>query len=70
MMLLIIIVYVGAIIILIGYICAVCPNFVVESFNKGLFLIVSLSLMNLRFYFISSLNFSKSNTISDYFFSS
>jgi len=35
-MLMLLIVYVGAIIILIGYICAICPNLILSSTNRGL----------------------------------
>lgn len=69
--LLIVIVYVGAMIILIGYICAVCPNFVTRSSTVSNYLF--LFLVVFIFYFSISLsfrqNYSKFGSLSDYFFS-
>lgn len=72
--LLILIVYVGAIIILIGYICAVCPNLVLDSNYGYLFIIfsfvflVSLVLSPSESFLV--LSPSKQGTLLDYFFSS
>ena len=68
--LLIVIVYVGAIIILIGYICAVCPNFVTTPAVLNYYLLFFAVLF---FYFSISLcysqNSSKFGSLSDFFFS-
>jgi len=65
-----IIVYVGAIIVLIGYICAISPNLVLEPDYSILYYILILFM----FYFIfDSLKFSifdlTTSTIVDYFYS-
>ena len=68
------IVYIGAMIILIGYVCAVCPNVVASSsfsLNSPFFLLISLSFFHLIF---SSINFSLNSPLSlrivEYFYSS
>lgn len=67
-----IIVYVGAMMIFIGYICAVCPNFVVHSKFSFKFFV----LLVFRGRFIVNINFmkieflSKQMVLVDYFYSS
>jgi len=65
-----IIVYVGAIIVLIGYICAISPNLVLEPDYR--FLYISIIFLVL-FYIFNRINFSfidlSSRTIVDYFYS-
>lgn len=70
--LIIIIVYVGAIIILIGYICAVCPNVLIKSNSfKKMFLVFfsffGLSLFLNSFFFIK--NFQELLSLRDFFYS-
>lgn len=69
MFLLVIIVYVGAIIIFIGYICAVCPNFVITPNYNYSYLVLLVSLIYLltfkRSYVISC---TKQGRLLDYFF--
>lgn len=69
MFLLIIIVYVGAIMIFIGYICAVCPNFVITpNFNYVYLFLLSF----LRYFLVSAsslvISSSKLGSLLDYFF--
>ena len=67
MMLLIIIVYIGAMMILIGYICAVCPNFVLISYNK-LYPFLSIFFISFMYYMVEVNVLTKSSFMIDYFF--
>lgn len=66
-MLLIIIVYIGAMMILIGYICAVCPNFVLISYNK-LYPFLSIFFISFMYYMVEVNVLTKSSFMIDYFF--
>lgn len=63
------IVYIGAIIILIGYVCAVCPNVLVYSSFRSF---IPLSFLSLIFFFVLNLSFPKAicgiNFISSFFY--
>ena len=70
MFLLIIIIYIGAIIIFIGYICAICPN-IKFTYNIfifpliaffSIFVIIFIRSLNIRFMYL------KSDTLLDYLF--
>ena len=67
--LLILIIYAGAMLILISYICAVSPNFVV-TFRSEYFLVCSFSyfLNFIFYYFLISTNSTKSRNLIDYLF--
>lgn len=68
-MLLVVIVYVGAIMILIGYICAVCPNPKLTPAKLSLFWLFFFTiLLNMIFILFEINSYSKSSFILDYFF--
>lgn len=72
MLLLVLIVYVGAIIILIGYICAVCPNLVLSSNYNYVSFLSLFSLLFFIMYFsslaVESTESCKSGILLRYFF--
>jgi len=72
--LMVIIVYVGAMIILIGYICAICPNPILSLGRKYSFFLVLFFLISLLSLLIISSSFSlpplSLPPIGDYFYSS
>ena len=68
-MIMLCIVYVGAIIILIGYICAICPNIIVESSRSIVLVLISSTLLFLLFSPIWFPTFSIVVPIVDYFYS-
>lgn len=69
-MIILCVVYVGAMTILIGYICAICPNIIVESFSKILLIVCLSTFLSLIFNSSPFLNFSASISIVSYFYSS
>ena len=66
------IVYIGAIIILIGYICAICPNvIVVSSFSSPSYALVLSSFFYVFFFGLNYISPSNSNvSMVEYFYSS
>jgi len=73
LLLLLFIVYAGAILILIGYICAVCPNLkFLPSLNYSMFyfFIPLFSLMIFQSFTFNSLNFIHSSSLFSFFYSS
>lgn len=67
--LLVLIIYAGAILILIRYICAVSPNFVTNFRSKYLLFCAFLYFLNFGFnYFLATSNPTKSRRLIDYLF--